>query len=328
MPEERPTLRMRPFLQRLALSLVTGVIFVYWSELAFWARPYAGTSLAEMAPTTIAYSVAAYLFLAVVTAFRARTAPAVFLAGALFGWFVEGVIVQTMVEDLPLSISFTGLAWHASITVMLGWRLIPRLLAEGRARRLAALSAAIGLGYGIWAMTWWVEAPPPSPPAEFAAYVFRTTLLLAAAYALAFRLRRGRFTPSRLEWIFLSALILLYFAFITVPTAPLSLLVLPPLAGLVLLGLRTLRRGAADAPAGIPAGRPPHFEAYAALFLMPVAATAVYSLGLGLGVYAPTGIALYLVTTPLGFVLLAWSLRRALFRGPAPPALPEAIDGV
>ncbi len=47
-----------------------------------------------------------------------------------------------------------------------------------------------------------------------------------------------RFTPSRLEWICLSALILLYFAFVTVPTAPLSLLVLPPLAGLVLLGLR------------------------------------------------------------------------------------------
>jgi hypothetical protein len=43
---------MRPFFQRLALSVVTGVTFVYWSELAFWARPYAGTTLAEMAPTT------------------------------------------------------------------------------------------------------------------------------------------------------------------------------------------------------------------------------------------------------------------------------------
>ena len=39
---------MRPFFHRLALSLVTGVIFVYWSELAFWARPYSGTSLAEI----------------------------------------------------------------------------------------------------------------------------------------------------------------------------------------------------------------------------------------------------------------------------------------
>src|SRR3972149_3865881 len=37
---------MRPFFHRLALSLVTGVIFVYWSELAFWARPDAGTTLA------------------------------------------------------------------------------------------------------------------------------------------------------------------------------------------------------------------------------------------------------------------------------------------
>jgi hypothetical protein len=318
---------MRPFLHRLTLSLVTGVIFVYWSELAFWARPYPGTSLAETAPTTIAYSVAAFLFLALVSAFQARTATAVFLAAALFGWFVEGVLVQTMVEDLPWSISFTGLAWHASITVMLGWWLIPRWLAEARIRPLSALLVGIGLVYGLWSMTWWVEAPPPTPPADFAAYVFRTTLLLTAAYALAFRLRMDRFTPSRLEWLCLTALILLYFAFVTVPTAPLSLLVLPPLAGLVLLGLRNLRRREAGASAGTSTGRPPQLRAYAALFLIPVTATAVYALGYGLGIRAPTGIALYLVTTPLGFLLLVWSLWRAVSRRAAPRALSEAVDG-
>ena len=318
---------MRPFFHRLALSLVTGVIFVYWSELAFWARPYAGTTLAEMVPTTIAYSVAAYLFLAVVSSFQARTPPAVFLAGALFGWFVEGVIVQTMVEDLPLSISFTGLAWHASITVMLGWWLIPRWLAEGRIRPLAAISVSIGLVYALWSMTWWVEAPPPTPPADFAAYVFRTTLLLAAAYALAFRLRMNHFSPSHLEWICLTALILLYFAFVTVPTAPLSVLVLPPLAGIVLLGLRNLRRRQSGAATGTPSERPPRFEAYAALFFIPVTATAVYALGVSLGVHAPTGIALYLVTTPLGFLLLVWSLWRAFSRRAETRLLTDAVDG-
>jgi hypothetical protein len=317
---------MRPFFQRLALSVVTGVIFIYWSELAFWARPYAGTTLAEMAPTTIAYSVAAYLFLAVVSSFQARTPPAIFLAGALFGWFVEGVIVQTMVEDLPLSISFTGLAWHASITVMLGWWLIPRRLTGQRFGSLALLSGAIGLIYGFWSLTWWVETPPPSPPVDFAVYVFRTTLLLAAAYALAFRLRVEPFAPSRLEWICLSALVLFYFAFVTVPAAPLTLLVLPPLGALALVALRTLFRRQSDTVLEARLAHTPPLRAYAPLLLIPASATAVYALAFALGVRAATGIVLYLVATPLGFLLFGWSCWRAFSRGRPPPVVTESVD--
>lgn len=40
---------MRAFLRRVALSLATGVIFVYSSDLAFRARLYAGTSPAQTA---------------------------------------------------------------------------------------------------------------------------------------------------------------------------------------------------------------------------------------------------------------------------------------
>jgi peptidoglycan/LPS O-acetylase OafA/YrhL len=317
---------MRPFVQRLSLSVATGVIFVYWSELAFWARPYAGTTLAEMAPTTIAYSVAAYLFLAIVSSFQARTPPAIFLAGALFGWFVEGVIVQTMVEDLPLSISFTGLAWHASITVMVGWWLIPRRLAEQRLGKLALLCSAIGLIYGFWSLTWWVETPPPSPPVDFAVYVFRTTLLLAAAYALAFRLRAEPFAPSRLEWLGLSAMVLLYFAFVTVPAAPLTLLVLPPLGALALVALRSLSRRRSDTTLEVSRTPAPPLRAFAPLVLIPASATAVYALAFALDVRAATGIVLYLVATPLGFILLGWSCWRAFSRGKPAPVVTESVD--
>ena len=310
---------MGPFLRRLALSAATGVIFVYWSEIVFWARPTSGTSLVEMAPTTVAYAIAAYLFLATISAFRADRAPAVFLAGALFGWFVEGVIVQTMVEDLPLSISFTGLAWHASITVMLGWWLVPRWLAGGsrRHRSLAVLAAGLGVAYGLWAMTWWTEVPPPTHPLAFAAYAARTTLVLGVAYAVAGRLSREPFRPSRLEWILVAGLILAYLGFVTVPSAPLSLLVLPPLAALALVGLYRLRRrgdGEAPRPAAIPLAR---MTDYGPLLLLPLTATLVYSLGWVMDARLPTGIALYLVATPLGFVLLSWSLWRAFSRRPA-----------
>jgi hypothetical protein len=52
---------MGPFLRRVALSLVAGLIFVYWSELVF-ERPCAGV-VRRNGSATIAYSLA-YLFLA------------------------------------------------------------------------------------------------------------------------------------------------------------------------------------------------------------------------------------------------------------------------
>lgn len=317
---------MRSLFHRLVLSLATGVIFVFWSEVAFWARPYSGTTLAELAPTTIAYSVAAYFFLATASAFRARSAPGIFLAGALFGWFVEGVIVQTMVEDLPLSISFTGLAWHASITVLVGWWLFPRALARGRVRRLVTLSAAVGVVYGLWAMTWWVEAPPPTPPVEFGAYVLRTTIVLAAAYAIADRLRVPRFAPSRFEWAVLGGLVLAYFAAVTVPAAPLSLVIVPPLFALALAGLRRLKNRDVFASEETSLPHPPP-AAYATLLVIPFAATTIYTLGFRLGVDLPTGIALYLIATPLGFGLLAWSLWRAFSPGGAARPAEEGRSG-
>lgn len=319
---------MAAFWRRLALSLATGVIFVYWSELVFWARPYPGTSLAEAAPTTAAYSVAAYLFLTIVSAFRARTPAPVFLAGALFGWFVEGVIVQTMVEDLPLSISFTGLAWHASITVLVGWWLIPRWLQGDRRQRrsLALLTTAVGAAYGAWAMTWWIEAPPPTPPPAFAFYTLWTTLVLAAAYALASRLQMDAFRPTRLEWVVLAGVVLVYFAFVTVPSAPLSLVVLPPLMALALAGLRRLRRTADEVNPLTPGARP-QIGACAVLLLLPLAASAVYSLGWLAGIRFPTGIVVYIVTTPTGFILLAWSLLQAFGRGTRALRRSESVGG-
>lgn len=112
---------MPAILKRLALSLSTGVIFVCWSEVMFWARPIPGTSLRELIPTTLVYSFGAYLFLWLIDAFRAHSFDAVFLAGAAFGWLVEGVFVQTLYEQIPMSLSFTGLAWHALLTVGVGW---------------------------------------------------------------------------------------------------------------------------------------------------------------------------------------------------------------
>jgi hypothetical protein len=306
-------------LKRLALSLCTGVIFVCWSEVMFWARPMPGTSLRELVPTALAYSVAAYVFLWLVDAFRARSFDAVFLAGAALGWLVEGVVVQTLYEQMPLSLSFTGLAWHALLTVGVGWYLIPRELASGRHGRLACLAALIGVAYGLWAVWWWTEAPPPLPWREFAGYAWRYSVVLILAYVFASRIRLPAFRPSRMEAVILAIVVLGYFGFVTVPSDPRALWVLPPLVGVIFL---TLRRNVLVEPrqnsATLPQGPAPvSWPASLLLFLIPLAATTVYAIFEMLGWRPATGYVLYLVTVPAGFFLFLRSIWRIWRRLPS-----------
>ena len=66
---------------------------------------------------------------------------------------------------------------------------------------------------------------------HFVLFAFGTTALLVLAHWLYQRVRLTEFTPSKIElWTF-GVLVLLYYAFITVPAAPRALWVLPPLMG-------------------------------------------------------------------------------------------------
>src|SRR4051794_10767753 len=60
-------------------------------------------------------------------------------------------------NPFPLSVSFTGLAWHALLTVGVGWSLLGKALTEQKPTRTAWLSLAIGLGWGLWAVWWPTE---------------------------------------------------------------------------------------------------------------------------------------------------------------------------
>jgi hypothetical protein len=124
------------------------------------------------------------------------------------------------------------------------------------------------------------------------------TVILAAAYALSSRLAPARFEPSRLEWILLAALIPVVFVFVAIPAAPLAVIILPPLAGLVLLGLRRMRTLSSPlSPEGSPVALVP-LRRLAAILLIPLTASATYAAGFALGAEWPTAIVLYLITTP------------------------------
>lgn len=295
-------------LKQLLGVLVTGYILFYYSELVFWARVQPTDNLPNWISTWLVYSLLAFVFLTVVARFRVHTVWALFLAGALFGWMTEGIVVQTTYEDLPLSLSFTGLAWHALISVWVGWYAMRRALFSGLKATLL-LSAAIGIWYGLWAISWWVEpGETPGPPLEFAQYALISTLLLILAYWLHDRTVPTFFKPNRALEIATGIIFLLYFVFITVPATPWAAAILPVLLLLAYLVLRRNQQREKRTPLHQCFSRTDQTWRYLGLLTLPLAAAFVYAAAYALDVRWHTNWVLYLITTPAGFILFIISL--------------------
>lgn len=58
----------------------------------------------------------AFAFLVLVSHFCVKNIWALLRVEATIGWIGEGIVLQTANDMLPLSISFSELAWHALIT--------------------------------------------------------------------------------------------------------------------------------------------------------------------------------------------------------------------
>ena len=295
---------MGQLLRRIILALATGYVLMYYSELMFWARFKPGDTLGELAGTWLFYSLAAYAFLSTLAVFRVHNLWGIFLAGALYGWLVEGVIVQTMYDAFPWQISWTGLAWHALLSVLVGWYWMLKALHSPRAAIAWISAAAIGLFIGFWAISWWVEEPVSvtSIP-DFAVFTLVTTLLLGVGYGLIDRLSGRGFSPSRWELAALVLIFGLYFVFITIPAAPLAVFVLPPLLAVLFLALWRHRRAAVPLPPQEAPSSPIRPLSLLGLAAIPITAVSFYALAMTLGVRLPTNWVVYLCTTPLGAVM-------------------------
>lgn len=138
----------------------------------------------------------------------------------------------------PMSVPFTGLAWHALLGVFIGWYLVRKVLSQDRPLKTLCLASAIGLFYGAWAIWWWIE-PPESMRfllearqvdillVHFPIYSFLTAAVLVVAHWTFNRMLPFTFRPRKVELWILGVIALLYYAFITVPAAPRALWVLP-----------------------------------------------------------------------------------------------------
>ena len=306
---------MRDFAKRVLVAFAAGYILMYYSELVFWARyDPAYTGLPDLLFTFLVYSLVTYSFFSVITVFRVRTLWALFLAGAVYGWLLEGVVVQTMYEHFPLQISFTGLAWHALISVLIGWYWVMSALKRGYSA-VIFVSGLIGLFYGFWAVCWWGEGV--TSLGAFSLYSITTSMVLIGCYWVYHRLQPFSFEPTRIERVFLAAIFVCWFILGTLQVQPFAVVVLPPLFGLVYVALRRNRKveQRKDLIAALQGDI--NVRNYLLLFLIPFVAVIVYAFFLLSYLWIPTNILMYVMTTPLGFILFILSIVK-IFRRSLP----------
>lgn len=299
-------------LRSLAATLTIGFILFFYSETLFWGRP-GRAAFAELVVSWLVYSLLTYLFLSIVATLRVQGWATLLLAGGLYGWLAEGVLVQTMYDQFPVNLSWTGLAWHDLLSVCAGWYGLSVALKRGGT---AAGLTAVGLGvfWGIWAVMWWQpeEGGRVTPLPDFAIHAFTEGIGLMLAYALFPRLVTPEMFQSRWGQGIASAIAILWFVFVAIPANPLAVWIAPPLFALTLFLLLRHRR-TTQAPTVLDSLSPVPLWRYLAVLIMPLCAVGVYAFFLMLGHTYPTNQWVYFVVMPLGFIaygVSAWRVWR------------------
>ncbi|MHB0998948.1 MAG: hypothetical protein ACYC27_06850, partial [Armatimonadota bacterium] len=300
---------MKTAASRILYILSTGSIFVVFSELMFWGHyDFARKTLTDLVPTVILYSILAYAFLYVLQSFKVRNLWALFLAGAVYGWLDEGVIVQTMYQDFPLNISFTGLAWHALITVCGGWYLFRASVKKNRPLITAWVSSAAGIIWALWSVWWWVDKGIVTPVYVYTAYALITSLILIGALWISNSISPSALRFTRREGIILAVLFLMYYAFVTVKADLKSLYVLPICLGLAFYALNMNRKTETGNDLIESLTCRVSVWNYIAVLLLPFFSSAVYALLYYLHLRLPTGMVFYFIVTPSGAIMFIASI--------------------
>jgi hypothetical protein len=301
-------IHVRRLAQTTSLVLGTGYVLFFFSERLFWSLWRPGDDIGTYGATWFVYAFLGYLLLATIRLFRVRDLWALFLAGAVFGWLVEGVYAMTMFGDaslpFPLTISWTGLAWHAPISVVLGWYGLRRALQAGSIWPVLWLSLLVGAFWGFWALGWGLETPPIVPDGgAFFIHAMLATLVLGASQQLIGWGDPANFRPSRPGLILTIGVVLAFFGFVTLPAIPWSPLLIIPLLSLVFFALRRNRAQEKGSDALAQLAAPVPLLHLVGLACIPVAATAIYAGFNAIGFLPPIHQIVCAVTTLAGFVL-------------------------
>lgn len=295
--------------------LVLATLLVAWSEAAYYP-------LEQLDPVLVVfYAVPVWALVWCLRRWPPAGWPGVVLAGAVYGFVVEGVIVPVLYESPLFTTSYTSLAWHLVVSVLCGVVGVGLGLRTWPARRLAGLVVGLGLLLGLWWPAWWRDAGQVEPGVGgFAVVVAAVSVVTALGHAalqhLAPVLHRWALKrPARVETVALAGLVTLGWLAMAAAN-PVALVQLPVLLAVCAWGLR--RASAPPGAAGVVAiaiTEPFHWRRLLLLGVLPVVATATYAAAVatGLGPAEATDLATAFVAGPqwlLGYLVLLAALSR------------------
>lgn len=306
--------------------LALSAILVVFSEAFYW---YSG--LSDYPARVLFYLIPTGALVWTLDTFRVEGWAGIVLAGAVYGFVVEGVLTPVVYGGFPFdpfAISYPSLGWHALLSVGFGLVLLHRLLGGLRAMPLVLSLAGFGVLWALWAVTFWLPENAGDPEASggrllhgqvspwiFLGYTVAVTAILAFWHVVLGRTAEVAVPLHPAVLATLAALGALWFIVLVIPAAPWAVVELPVLVGLSLLGLRRLRASTPEPPGGsrrsgvlADLGRPVPLQRLGLLVVLPVSAGAVYALAGAVPIGEDVVRAVYQVTVGIEAALgwIAW----------------------
>ena len=237
-----------PMIRRLIFVLLVTAISVFFSEKAYWyPQGY------DIALLITFYTPTIYVVLWAIDAFKINSLSGMILISAVYAFLVEGVITPVMFEGGILSPFMPAyfIGWHGLLSIVFGFYLIRRWLVNRNWKMMLGGSAFFGLLWGVWSITYWLpengiewgtapgitaltEQTTYWTPVDFGLHAFTFTLMLMLGHGLlSLGMWQHSFVLNSFEKVGLIAFLIFLYATLSFPGAPLGLLTLIPLLGLV-----------------------------------------------------------------------------------------------
>ncbi len=324
---------IRKRLTGTAFVFLSSLIVVTASERVYWYL--GGIGLEENLLIAVFYMIPTLAALWAIGSGPSSRVHQMVLAGAIFGFVVEGVLTTVVYEDGPLPVLaalFVG--WHGLLSVVAFWFFARKWLLERRTKALAAASALVGIYWGIWSIVYrlpeatedFEETFAVMEPPEFAVYALVVGAIFALAHWLIGWVWPAEFSPGKWGRRAIVALLLAYAALAVLPAVPWAPAKFAVLTGSAVWLLSRSRRATPNEPSAIAAlqGRVALRDT-AILLIAPVAAALAYggvwaldpSDDLVHGLFATFSI----LQVVAGLIAFSWAARKSLRSpDPAPPA--------